>query len=253
MSITRWDPFGDMVSLRDAMERLFAESVVRPKGSGGGGTGASSLALDVHEQGDDYVVSAPIPGVNPDDVDITVRGDMLRICGERHEQHKEGGQDKRYLMREQRFGAFERVIQLPSAVKAEGAKADFNNGVLTITLPKSDESKERRIPVQGGRQSNKAQEVPIETQSSSGSSNQKSSGSQQTGSSQQSGGNQQPSGSQQANASQSGSSQQASAGQTGSSHHGNGGSSSGGGSGSQNKTNGTEAMAGAGSSSKKTS
>jgi HSP20 family protein len=243
MSITRWDPFGDMMSLRDAMERLFAESVVRPQAtnSGGSGSGTSSLALDVHEQGDDYVVSAPIPGVNPDDVDITVRGDMLRIRGERREQHQEGGENKRYLMREQRFGSFERVIQLPSAVKADGAKADFKNGVLTITLPKSEESKERRIPVQGGQQSGKAQEVPIESQSSSGSSNQKSNGTQASGSGQQSGGQQTMS------------SQQSSGGQSGSSHHTSGGSTSGDGSGSQNKTNGTEAMAGAGSGSKKTS
>lgn len=233
MSITRWDPFGDMVSLRDAMERLFAESVVRPRG--GGGTGASSLAVDVHEQGDDYVVSAPIPGVNPDDVDITVRGDMLRIRGERHDHRQEGGQDKRYLVREQRFGSFERVIQLPSSVKADGAKADFNNGVLTITLPKSEESKERRIPVHGGQQTGKAQEVPIDTTSSS-SSSQKSSGGQRTGSGQQSM-----------------SSQPSSGNQTSSSHQTNGGQSSGDGSGSHGKANGTEAMAGAGSGSKKTS
>jgi len=235
MSITRWDPFGDMVSLRDAMERLFAESVVRPRG--GGGSGASSLAVDVHEQGDDYVVSAPIPGVNPSDVDITVRGDMLRIRGERHDKRQEGGQDKRYLVREQRFGSFERVIQLPSSVKAEGAKAEFNNGVLTITLPKSEESKERRIPVQGGQQSGKAQEVPIESQSSGGSSSQKSGGSQQSG-------NQQPSSSQQTM-----SSQKSSGSQTGASQQTNAGSTSG----SHGKANGTEAMAGAGSGSKKTS
>jgi len=234
MSITRWDPFGDMMSLRDAMERLFAESVVRPQATnsgGGSGSGTSSLALDVHEQGDDYVVSAPIPGVNPDDVDITVRGDMLRIRGERHEQHQEGGENKRYLMREQRFGSFERVIQLPSSVRADGAKADFKNGVLTITLPKSEESKERRIPVQGGQQTGKAQEVPIESQSTSGSSNQKSNGTQSSGSGQQTMSSQQSSGG------KTGSGQQSSSGQSGS----------------QSKTNATEAMAGAGSGSKKTS
>jgi HSP20 family protein len=242
MSITRWDPFGDMVSLRDAMERLFAESVVRPRGANsGGGSGTSSLAVDVHEQGDDYVVSAPIPGVNPDDVDITVRGDMLRIRGERHEQSQQGGENKRYLIREQRFGSFERVIQLPSSVKADGAKADFKNGVLTITLPKSEESKERRIPVQGGQQTGKAQEVPIESQSNSGSSNQKTNGAQASGSGQQTGGRQTMS------------SQQSGGGQSGSSHQTNGGSNSGDGSGSHGKANGTEAMAGAGSGSKKTS
>jgi HSP20 family protein len=190
MSITRWDPFGDMVSLRDAMERLFAESVVRPRGTSGGGSSSRSLAVDVHEQGDDFVVSAPIPGMKPEDVDITVRGDMLRIRGERKEHQEQGGEGKRYLMREQSYGSFERVIQLPSSVRADGAHADFNDGILTITLPKSEESKERRIPVKSGQQASKAKEVPIDAKSNDGSSKGNSGGGQPAMSSQKSGGGQ---------------------------------------------------------------
>ncbi len=160
MSITRWDPWDEVVSLRDAMDRLLAESVVRPRGEGGGMT--SSLAVDVREQGDDFVVTAPIPGVTPDDVEISVLGDTLHIRGERREQRQEGGEGQRWLLREQRYGAFERMVRLPSAVKADRANAEFRDGILTITLPKTEYAKERRIPVHGGRAGNQAQDVPIE-------------------------------------------------------------------------------------------
>jgi HSP20 family protein len=155
-----------MVSLRDAMDRLLAESVVRPRGGGSEGGGmASPLPVDVREQGDDFIVTAPIPGVKPENVDISVLGDMLRIHGERHDEHQEGGEGKRWLLREQRYGSFERTVRLPSAVRADKANAEFNDGILTITLPKTEEAKERRIPVQGGTSGQKAQDVPIEASS----------------------------------------------------------------------------------------
>lgn len=169
MSITRWDPWGDMVSLRDAMDRLLAESVVRPRGGGSEAGGmAAALPVDVREQGDDFIITAPIPGVKPENVDISVLGDMLRIHGERHEEHQEGGEGKRWLLREQRYGSFERTVRLPSAVKADKATAEFNDGILTITLPKTEEAKERRIPIQGGSSGQMAQDVPIEASSTTG-------------------------------------------------------------------------------------
>jgi HSP20 family protein len=160
MSITRWDPWSDMVSLRDAMDRLLAESVVRPRGESGGMT--SSLAVDVSERGDDFVVTAPIPGVSPQDVEISILGDTLRIHGERREERQEGGEGQRWLIREQRYGSFERMVRLPSPVKADSANAEFRDGILTITLPKTEEAKERRIPVRGGMGQGQAQDVPIE-------------------------------------------------------------------------------------------
>jgi HSP20 family protein len=163
MSITRWDPWGEMVSLRDAMDRLLSESFIRPRGEGGAAT-TGTLSVDVCEQGDNFVVSAPMPGINPDDVEITVLGDTVRIRGERQEDRQEGGEGQRWLVREQRFGSFERMVRLPSPVKADAANADFKNGILTITLPKTEEAKERRIPVQGGQRS--GQDVPIEAGSS---------------------------------------------------------------------------------------
>ena len=151
MSISRWDPWGDLISLREAMNNLLEESYVRPR-STAGGTGTTGLAIDVQENGDDFVVHASVPGVKPEDVDITILGDTLRIRGERKEEseRQEGqGEQGRWLIRERRSGLFERTIGLPATVKADAAEAEFRDGVLRITLPKADEAKPRTIPVRG--------------------------------------------------------------------------------------------------------
>jgi HSP20 family protein len=154
-----------MVSLRDAMDTLLQESFVRPRMTGRG-EGSLALALDVEEQGDDYVVTAPIPGIKPENVEISVMGDTLRIRAERQEERREEGEGKRWLMREQRYGAFERMVTLPSPVKADQANAEFRDGMLTITLPKAEEAKERRIPVKAGQ--GQRQGMQIEAKSSQG-------------------------------------------------------------------------------------
>ena len=150
MSITRWDPWGEAVSLRQAMDSLLQESVVRPR-SGGGGSSAVTLALDIEERGDDFVITTPIPGMKPENVEISVLGDTLRIRAERRDERREEGDGKRWLLREQHFGAFERTVTLPSAVKADQADAEFTDGMLTITLPKAEETRERRIMIRPGQ------------------------------------------------------------------------------------------------------
>ena len=150
MSITRWDPWGDIVSLREAMNNLLEESFVRPHPGVSGPGMASSLALDVKETPEKFVVTASVPGVPPSDIDISVLGDTLRIRGHREDDvADEPSEGTRWLLRERRFGAFERTVSLPSVVDAEGAIADFKDGVLTITLPKADVAKPRSIPVRG--------------------------------------------------------------------------------------------------------
>ena len=147
MSISRWDPLGELVSLREAMNNLLEESFVRPRQGGAGQ--AAGLAVDVRETPDAFVVTASVPGVSPEEVDITVLGDVLRIRGERRDDRQEEGENGRWLIRERRFGAFERTIALPTTVKGDAASADFKDGVLTITLPKAEEAKPRSIPVRG--------------------------------------------------------------------------------------------------------
>jgi HSP20 family protein len=114
---------------------------------------ASSLALDVKETPDRFIVTASVPGVPSSDIDITVLGDTLRIRGQRKEETEESGEGGRWLLRERRFGSFERTVSLPALVNPEEAGADFKDGVLTITLPKADVAKPRSIPVSGAASS----------------------------------------------------------------------------------------------------
>jgi HSP20 family protein len=152
-----------MVSLRDAMDRLLSESFVPMRGEKG--ATASPLSVDVSEEGDNYVVTAPVPGIAPDDVEITVLGDTLRIRGERRETKEQQDENKRWIVREQQFGSFERTLRLPTSVKPEAAKAEFRDGLLTIMLPKTEEAKERRIPVNAGAGASqqRAEEIPVES------------------------------------------------------------------------------------------
>ncbi len=147
MSISRGDPLGAIVNLREAMGNLLVERVVRPR-PGAAGTGPEvAMALDVHETPEAFVVSATLPGVGADDVDVTVFGDTLRIAGRRQEERRAGAEGGRWLLREQRFGAFSRTVRLPAEVKAEAVAAEFGDGILTVTLPKADTARPHSIPV----------------------------------------------------------------------------------------------------------
>jgi HSP20 family protein len=144
-NLVRWDPVRDMMSLREAMDRLFEESFVRPRGVLAPVEGAATLALDVFESDDDVTVRASIPGVNPDDIDISVTGDVLTIKGETSEEREE--KQGNYHLRERRYGAFQRSVNLPAPVNTDKAEAEFKNGVLTLTLPKVEEVKPKSIKI----------------------------------------------------------------------------------------------------------
>ena len=114
MSIERWDPFREAVSLRDAMNSLFQDSFVRPM-NGGGSVAYATLPLDVSETENEFVVKGSLPGVKPEDVHITVHGDTLTIQGEsKSEQEKKG---ERWHLRERRFGSFQRSLSLSTPVQ----------------------------------------------------------------------------------------------------------------------------------------
>jgi HSP20 family protein len=144
-NLVRWDPVRDMVSLREAMDRLFEESFVRPRSLLAPTAGVSTLALDVYESTEDVTVQASIPGVKPEDIDISITGDLLTIKGETSEEKEE--KEGRYHVRERRYGAFERVVTLPTQVDANKAQAEFTDGVLTLTLPKVEEVKPKSIKI----------------------------------------------------------------------------------------------------------
>jgi HSP20 family protein len=144
-NLVRWDPVRDMVSLREAMDRLFEESFVRPRNWPASAEGVTTLAVDVFETQDEITVNASIPGMKPEDIDISVTGDTLTIKGETQEEKEE--KDGNYHLRERRYGAFQRSVVLPTLVNADKAEAEFKNGVLTLTLPKVEEVKPKSIKV----------------------------------------------------------------------------------------------------------
>lgn len=146
MSIQLWDPIRGAISLRDAMNDLIQESFVRP-GTLPPRDGAAVAALDLSETEDEFVIRASVPGVRPEDVEITVQGDTLTIRGESRSNDEKKGE--RWHLRERHFGAFQRSVTLGTPFDADKAQARYENGVLTLTLPKATGSKPHRIRIGG--------------------------------------------------------------------------------------------------------
>lgn len=144
-NITRFDPFGEMVTLRQAMDRLFEDSFVSPLTLRTYNGEAAAPALDVHETGDEIVVTAALPGLKAEDVDITITGQTLSIRGE-FKADEEVTRDQ-YLYRERRYGTFHRQLQLPVRVQGDAATATFEDGILKLAIPKAEEVKPRQIQV----------------------------------------------------------------------------------------------------------
>ncbi len=136
-NLTRWEPVREMMTLREAMDRLFDDAFTRPLNLRDGDL--STPAIDMYQTDDEVVVKAAIPGFNADEVQINVTGDVLTLRGEM--KHEEEKKDKAWHIHEQRWGSVERSITLPTDVKADKASADFENGILTVTLPKAEEVK----------------------------------------------------------------------------------------------------------------
>jgi HSP20 family protein len=146
MAIERWDPFREAISLRDAMNTLLQESFIRPTGLLAG-DGLAALPLDVSETEDEFVVKASLPGIRPEDVQITVQGDTLTIRGESKADEERKGEH--WHVRERRSGRFQRSVSLAAPVSADRAQAHYEHGVLTLTLPKAEEAKPRQIKIGG--------------------------------------------------------------------------------------------------------
>jgi HSP20 family protein len=142
--LTRWDPFREMVNLRNTVDKLFESTfndlnaTTQPMSWG--------LALDVVEQDDAFLVKASVPGINPDDLEITFTDNVLTIKGST--KVEEETNDARYHLRERRYGSFARSITLGERIKGDAISANYDNGVLTLTLPKSEEVKPKRIQIQ---------------------------------------------------------------------------------------------------------
>jgi HSP20 family protein len=147
MSIVRWEPFRDFMTLREAMDRLFEESFVGRRPSGVPTLAEGTLAVDMYETDDAAVVKTAVPGVKPENIDITISGTTLTISGETKEE--EEVKEENYIRRERRLGSFSRSVVLPESLKADEAEASFEDGVLTLTIPKAPEAKPKVIKVKG--------------------------------------------------------------------------------------------------------
>lgn len=141
-NLIRWEPVREMMTLREAMDRLFDDAFTRPLSLR---DGWSAPAIDMYQTDEDIVVKASIPGFKAEDVQISITGDVLTLKGEL--KHEEENKEKAWHMREQRWNSFERSVALPTEVTSDKAKAEFENGVLTITLPKAEEVKPKTITV----------------------------------------------------------------------------------------------------------
>jgi len=141
-NLIRFEPAREMLTLREAMDQLFNEAFTRPFGLM---HGTDLPAIDMYQTAENLVVRAALPGVKAEDVQISVTGDVLTLKGEMKEKVNVNEED--YQMREQRYGSFERTLSLPTEVLADKAKAEFEDGLLTITLPKVQEARPKTITV----------------------------------------------------------------------------------------------------------
>ena len=141
-NLIRWEPAREMMTLREAMDHLFDDAFTRPLTLR---DGWSAPAIDMYQTDDEVVVKASLPGVKADEVQINISGEVLTIKGETKQVEEK--EDKAWHMREQRWGSFERALTLPTEVVSDKAKAEFENGILTITLPKAEEVKPKIINI----------------------------------------------------------------------------------------------------------
>ena len=145
-NMTRWEPAREMMTLREAMDHLFNDAFTRPFSMmRDGGANWSSPAIDMYQTENEVVVKSAVPGFKADEVQIHVTEDVLTIKGELKQDEEK--KDRSWQIREHRWGAFERSISLPTAVTSDRARADFENGILTITLPKSEKVKPKTITI----------------------------------------------------------------------------------------------------------
>jgi len=141
-NLIRWEPTREMMTLREAMDRLFDDAFTRPLSLR---DAWSVPAIDMFQTDDEIVVKAALPGIKADEVQINITGEVLTLKGEM--KHEEDKKEKAWHIHEQRWGSFERSIVLPTDVVPDKAKAEFDNGILTITLPKAEEVKPKVINI----------------------------------------------------------------------------------------------------------
>ena len=163
MNIIKYDPFREMRSLQDEVNRLFTSSFSRGNSESDLMRGAWSPQVDIFENKNEIVLEAELAGMKPEDVEISIENNVLTIHGERKFEKKD--ESDNFHRVERSYGSFTRSFTLPPTVQSEDANAQFENGVLRLTLAKREEAKPRRIEIKatGGE----TQAKTIDTQAKS--------------------------------------------------------------------------------------
>ena len=143
--VRRTSPLGELVSLRQAMDRLFEDSFVRPRGFGFTADFGANLPLDITNTADALLVEAALPGVRPEDVEIIVEDGTLTIRAESKDEREETQGET--IISEIRRGSMSRTVTLPTGLEADKASATFENGVLHLTFPRAEAVKPRQIRI----------------------------------------------------------------------------------------------------------
>jgi HSP20 family protein len=149
MAITRYSyrsPWHELDNLTSRLSQVFGADMPVPA------NGGSWLpAVNVEETADELVLTAEVPGMTPEDIDIQLENNILSIRGEKALQRTEGDDDKRYHVWERRYGSFQRSFTLPRTVRGDDIQASYDNGVLTVRMPKSADARSRKIQIGAGK------------------------------------------------------------------------------------------------------
>jgi HSP20 family protein len=160
MSTVRYDPFRDLRTLQEEVNRLFKGNLGRTFDDEGIARGSWSPSVDIYENKDQIVLEAELPGMKRADFDVSVENNVITLRGERQFEKKDDADN--YHRVERAYGSFTRSFTLPNTVSTEGAIAEYRNGVLRVTLPKREETKARRIEIKGESEAVKTIEAKSE-------------------------------------------------------------------------------------------
>ena len=145
MAIVRWEPFRDLMTTQREFDRLFREAFSPVMGEGEVSTRTWAPPVDIYENGDNLVLKAELPGINPDDVEVRVEDNNLYLKGER--KFEKEVKEENYHRVERVYGSFARTFSLPNSIDSDKVAANYKDGILTLTLPKREEAKPKTIKI----------------------------------------------------------------------------------------------------------
>jgi len=146
MAVVKWDPFRDLLSIQDRMNRLFEQTLSRSRSEEGIAASTWTPTVDIYETPETIVLKAELPGLSREDIEIQIRDNALTLKGER--RFAKDAQQENYLRIERAYGAFQRGFTLPATIQQDKIRAVFRDGVLELTLPKAEEAKSKKIAIE---------------------------------------------------------------------------------------------------------